>query len=486
MSLSVVLHTSATEAEDNHIVQVYYDNDKMYAYTHVPSWDMTKITSSVITLEGKQYPSIDKPLLLSETDMPIYYLFLVDISGSNKHGAETTLFINNIMENAGDNALFLLTTFGEEFFPYYEFTSDRESIVRTIEQLHYDAKKTSLYAGIKQAIQYYDSIDRPEGALFNVIVISDGIEDDENGITYRELQQEIEKSSVTIYTFGFKSDDANSEESLKNLGECARITGGIHNVLGYDKKNEESIAQDITGYINHLYSVQFNLAEFESVGDRYMLMIEFYMGKNAVYDSLKKENVFIPYETDKPERGSEPSDPSDSSPVPNAPSPTDNSAGEGVMVENKGDISQGDVMSETTTESSNWMIWAVIGGTVLIVGVLVIAILGTSKKPSRTSDDSGLFMKIGVLNGKFTGKSDELYLNNEMLIGRSKECDIVFRDKEVSDKNTRIFMTADEIYIEDLGSQNGTAIGGMKIYSPNRLRSGDINTIGSVKFSLKF
>lgn len=42
------------------------------------------------------------------------------------------------------------------------------------------------------------------------------------------------------------------------------------------------------------------------------------------------------------------------------------------------------------------------------------------------------------------------------------------------------------IYVEDMNSASGTAIGGMKIQGLNRLRSGDVLSIGEVEFCLKF
>ena len=81
---------------------------------------------------------------------------------------------------------------------------------------------------------------------------------------------------------------------------------------------------------------------------------------------------------------------------------------------------------------------------------------------------------------------EQLFLSDELLIGRDKDCDIRLINKDVSKKNARLFIREDAIYIEDLNSTNGTAINNMKIFSPNKLRSGDVIAIGSVVIQLRF
>ena len=65
-------------------------------------------------------------------------------------------------------------------------------------------------------------------------------------------------------------------------------------------------------------------------------------------------------------------------------------------------------------------------------------------------------------------------------------CDLVWSDRCVSKKNSRIYIKDQTIYIEDLNSKEGTVLGGMRLYAPNPLRSGDVISIGAVSFILRF
>ena len=77
-------------------------------------------------------------------------------------------------------------------------------------------------------------------------------------------------------------------------------------------------------------------------------------------------------------------------------------------------------------------------------------------------------------------------LQDQILIGRDKACDVVFNSPDVSKRNTKIFLRNGAVYIEDLNSTNGTKLEGMRIYAENRLRSEDEISIGNVKFCFKF
>ena len=95
-------------------------------------------------------------------------------------------------------------------------------------------------------------------------------------------------------------------------------------------------------------------------------------------------------------------------------------------------------------------------------------------------------MRLEVLFGTPVGGSGTLYLTDELIIGSSSRCDLRWQDKDISPENTRIFLKEQMVYIEDLGSACGTALGGMRLHAPNRLRSGDEISIGSVRFVLRF
>ena len=59
-------------------------------------------------------------------------------------------------------------------------------------------------------------------------------------------------------------------------------------------------------------------------------------------------------------------------------------------------------------------------------------------------------------------------------MGRGGGCGIVLPDDHfVSTVHARVFRRGDEVFVEDLGSRNGTFVNGTAVAAPIRLRRGD-------------
>ena len=68
--------------------------------------------------------------------------------------------------------------------------------------------------------------------------------------------------------------------------------------------------------------------------------------------------------------------------------------------------------------------------------------------------------------------------SDEILLGRDLANDIPIGQPEVSRRHARFFKDGGDVYIEDLGSTNGTFINGARISSPQQLRPGDAVMVG--------
>lgn len=71
-----------------------------------------------------------------------------------------------------------------------------------------------------------------------------------------------------------------------------------------------------------------------------------------------------------------------------------------------------------------------------------------------------------------------------VVIGRSPGADIVIADEFVSARHARVAPRGDAAIVEDLGSTNGTVLGGRKITGPTKVSAGDQINIGSVKLKV--
>jgi pSer/pThr/pTyr-binding forkhead associated (FHA) protein len=88
-------------------------------------------------------------------------------------------------------------------------------------------------------------------------------------------------------------------------------------------------------------------------------------------------------------------------------------------------------------------------------------------------------LKLVVIAG--ASKSGEITVNPPMTFGRSRDADLTLRHALISRKHCEIAESNGQIVVRDLGSLNGTFIGGQRI-NEAPLKDGDELMVGSVTF----
>jgi pSer/pThr/pTyr-binding forkhead associated (FHA) protein len=70
-------------------------------------------------------------------------------------------------------------------------------------------------------------------------------------------------------------------------------------------------------------------------------------------------------------------------------------------------------------------------------------------------------------------------LTNEVTVGRAAGCGVALDDVTVSQLHARIFRKDGRLWVEDLGSTNGTFVNRTKVTAPVSLRRGDRLQVGN-------
>jgi len=86
-----------------------------------------------------------------------------------------------------------------------------------------------------------------------------------------------------------------------------------------------------------------------------------------------------------------------------------------------------------------------------------------------------------IAAGKEAGR-EFVFDQASVLIGRTAECDVILYEPGVSRRHARIFTEADSIFVEDMGSSNGTQVNGSKVRR-QALKDGDSISLGPVAFT---
>lgn len=79
------------------------------------------------------------------------------------------------------------------------------------------------------------------------------------------------------------------------------------------------------------------------------------------------------------------------------------------------------------------------------------------------------------------GHADEarwVAVDGDLLIGRSKDCDLHIEDPRMSRRHARLFLQGDRLWLEDLKSPNGTFVNGRRLQGTVTLTDGDLIALG--------
>lgn len=90
-----------------------------------------------------------------------------------------------------------------------------------------------------------------------------------------------------------------------------------------------------------------------------------------------------------------------------------------------------------------------------------------------------------VISGTQVGAEFPLEENREYTLGKdARHVDICFYDVSISKQHAKLIFSPPDIFIEDLGSRNGTLINGAPIDQKTSLESGDLITLGTTSMLL--
>jgi pSer/pThr/pTyr-binding forkhead associated (FHA) protein len=78
-----------------------------------------------------------------------------------------------------------------------------------------------------------------------------------------------------------------------------------------------------------------------------------------------------------------------------------------------------------------------------------------------------------LIRGEDSAGGDRVEVMAEMLVGRGEDCDLRIQDGHPSRRHAKLTIEGDELWLEDLGSANGTTVNGLAITSRTRLQHGD-------------
>jgi hypothetical protein len=95
---------------------------------------------------------------------------------------------------------------------------------------------------------------------------------------------------------------------------------------------------------------------------------------------------------------------------------------------------------------------------------------------------SGVFPRLEVIAAMGHEPGEEFDLNGGITMGRAASSEVTVDDPFASAAHARIFPRGQFMYIEDMGSTNGTFLNGRQVRKPEQLRVADVIRIGDTEY----
>ncbi|MDF2614675.1 MAG: hypothetical protein K0S71_2461 [Clostridia bacterium] len=524
--IGLIIQTSAVYAagEKVQITQTFVKEGKLDVFLNYIDESNMPAASEVSSIEatlGDNKLKVNKQTRLQDAkaELSNSMMILVDISKSFKAAdkEKTLTVISSILENSFPNTEFALVTFGSEVVVKQDFTQDRFAFAKALEKVEMNDKKTNLYTALVKAAEIYHQKDIQPKEKCQILVISDGQEYDETGLTKDEVYLKLKSANLPVYTLGMYNERTgeSGKENIKVLSSFARVTGGLDTVLGMDKKTEEEVADLITKHINGSFAAELDVGAIKADGKEYFLDLKIKSGEKVV--SAEGVNVRMDVSA---EEGAKPEEPSKTETAPKKEETPKN--------ESPSKPSKENVKPEDNQKNRMILIGSVVGGAALIVMiVIIIIVLNIRKKskqkvlteqkseqgnqqeisqedktvqlttqkaaeniaaPDQTLEAERKAIKLTKLGADLSKGTVEVAIRDAFTIGRSNGRNdlVILNDEAISSVHCKLYVASGSIYIEDLGSTNGTYVNGIPISYPIKLNSDDIILMGTSEYRITF
>lgn len=433
---------------------------------------------------------------LDKNTEPIHTLILVDNSASIGNGEREIIsdLIHSIAENRMENEAICLATYGESVDKLSGYLMDSVAISNLAKRIEYSDKHTFLTRLLYEEIKNTSSEERDSFSGFRrFIIITDGEDYKEQGITTQELYDLIRMSSFPIHTVGVQNGKNNAE--LESLFALSRLTNGVSFAIDKNQTAEEMaelIASDksVTVY-------RAAIPDSLKAGNTQGILLTFSDGS-----SVQTEAV-MPFKAQTAEA-------------------------EETIVDV---LPEENVEEQETKESffsflARWKISIIIGVLLIMLSIILVVVFRRKKSHSAqgeenedgaftellSNEEHGLTEVLTDQSGNDRSHTTRLFQKNEAVsviklvdcsdntrifrcpiersitVGRdSRRVDLAISyDKTVSRKQCRVTPKNGRFYIEDLGAGNTTKLNGRDISGEREIETGDIIKMGRLEMEVTF
>lgn len=488
--LVVLLSVSAGAAGEDSIPAAFWQDGSLHVFarlTQDPGGAEPRLQLGTADLT---LPAEGPLTQVSDSGTPVSYLLLVD--RSNSMGGlswNVTSFAKRLVR---EDAHFSLATFGVDFQLVDTGGGTGDELLTALGGISYNEGGTDLPTAVVAAMDHLEDLDRSPGELVNLVILTDGItEEVEDGEALEMARYRVaEDPSVLVHTVGLATGREVSPEALDVLPSLGT---GTHTVVGSGGVSADTAARAVVQDVGGLWTAAFPVT---AQGERF-----FADASLCLFPAGAKETSLRLAIPDAPllaggegtampdQEAPEPTSGGETPAQTDGPAPTETVPAESPPAETDSLPESVGGTAPAGDAARLDPIW-IAGGAGLAVAVLAAVLLLVRRcrrtDPGEDVPPGTIRLQLEVLEGRCDQAGQELYLNGTLTIGRDKRCDLRFRERSLPPLAGRICLRDGFLFLEELDPQCETLLEGMRLYGPSRLRSGDVISMGPVRFLFRF
>lgn len=464
-----------------------------------------KLTLSV---DSQQIPDAVLSTVRQEK-LPVTVYCLVDISThmSQKQVQQQQDILNIVSSRMGNQDSMVITTVGSKAVEGAVLDS-MEARKTAISTLKREGTKADMYLAIIDAMT---SLEQKTTYRTNrcLLILSDGILSSSSGTTEQQALNAITSTSIPVYAIGITgdSDTSYSVENAQHMLKMAEASeGGIGLIPAKESISAADAAQQVWEHIQEGAVIKINLASVASNSNNAMVRAQYELGDTRLEDSIAVDLTVVPVITieetvDEAEESEElPPDESTGWLAENSLLVIGCAVAAVVVIVVLAVVFRNKARKRRveTEKASNLMPKNESGvDTILSTGDLENSVGGdtSTQNPAQgypgttpVASDDGVTVQMTVTTHPDVFISFEMQPHKPQILGRDDRADIIINaeDYQLSGKHCFVEWDGNYLYIQDMGSTNGTVLNGISLRPDawSRLNNGSVLHMGSFDYQV--
>lgn len=470
---------------------------------------ITDDTGSQLLVYGSKLPengtltvSIDTQTLsnaklstLRNEKLPVTIYCLVDISThmSNAQVQEQTDILNIISSRMGEGDTMVISTVGSKLIEgaLLETLEARKTAISTLKR---DGYMADMYTAIVTAMTTLEQ-KTSYNANRCLLILSDGLLDS-GSTTSQQALDAITATTIPVYALGI-TGGSDSSYSVKNANRMLDLAGASRNGLGLIPASEDMSAaagaQALWEHIQESSVISINLAQVTASSNSAVVRAQYQVGDTRLEDSITVDltrvptfaNPAVPEETEATEETKEPEPEPDD---PNKILPLAIGGGVAMVILIAVLIFLSKKREKPAVEMDDMSSATPVMEDILSTGDLEDSGVQVQPCAKTAPVQDGVTIRLAMVGNENVFVTFGLQPHAQQVLGRDNRADIILNaeDYQLSGRHCLLEWDGSYLYIQDLGSTNGTVMDGMSLKrdSWSRLNNGATLHMGSFDYQV--